>query len=387
MRAMIQNNILLWAIEQAQVATDTLPKKVGVKADKFSSWLNGEELPTFKQAQKLAKALHIPFGYLFLSEPPVEQLPVPDLRTIRNNPTYHPSIYFKELLYDLDRKQRWFREYIIENGAEELDFIGSKVMNDGIENIVNNIRVKLDWEVGQYTQHRTKDSYMTEIVRKAETQGILVMRSSYAGTGTQHTVSVTELRGLAIADHYAPLIFVNSSDAHSAQIFTLAHELAHLWIGQSAISDINFLTNHDEEIERFCNKVAAELLLPAHMFIQEWSQTESVDINCTIIARQYHVSYFVALKRAYDLNYINYNTYNAYYQNAMSEWEEHKARQDNNQGGDYYRTKGAKESRLFSQAVVSATLEGKLLYRDAFKLLNIKKTKVFEQYAKEIGVK
>lgn len=384
---MIQNNILLWAIEQAQVATDTLPKKVGVKADKFSSWLNGEELPTFKQAQKLAKVLHIPFGYLFLSEPPVEQLPVPDLRTIRNNPTYHPSIYFKELLYDLDRKQRWFREYIIDNGAEEIDFIGSKYVSDGIENIVNDIRQKLDWEVGQYTQHRTKDSYMTEIVRKAELRGILIMRSSYAGTGTQHTVSVTELRGLAIADNYAPLIFVNSSDAHSAQIFTLAHELAHLWIGQSAISDINFLTNHDEEIELFCNKVAAELLLPQHIFVREWMRSENVDTNCNIIAKKYHVSYFVALKRAYDLNFIDYMTYKTYYENAMSEWEENKARKNDNKGGDYYRTKGAKESKLFSQAVVSATLEGKLLYRDAFKLLNIKKTKVFEQYAKEIGIK
>jgi Zn-dependent peptidase ImmA (M78 family) len=383
MQAMIKHDLLLWAVERAHIAIDVLSKKLSIKEEKLQSWLEGEELPTFKQAQKLANALQVPFGYLFLSEPPKEQLPVPDLRTIRDDPTYHMSANFKELLYDLDRKQRWYREYILENGAERLDFIGKFSLQDSKESIVDDIRAKLQWNSDM--KGITKDNYLTEITKKIEELGILVMRSSYIGSNTRKSLSVQEFRGLAISDPYAPLIYVNTADAKSAQIFTLSHELAHLWIGESGISDLQMFINFDNHIEKLCNEIAAELLVPEDEFKKLYDANQSIKENCILIADTYHVSFVMALKRAYDLKFISFDDYKELYEEEMIKWEEIKLHKKNS-GGDYYKTAGARISKLFSHSIISATLEGKLLYRDAAKLLNIKKMSTFEKYIKEMGI-
>ena len=275
MQAMIQQDLLLWAVERASATIDVLSKKLQVKEDKIIKWLEGEDKPTFKQAQKLAKTLQIPFGYLFLSEIPQEKLPLPDFRTIKDEPNYHISPIFKELLYDLDRKQRWFRDYIIENGGEPLPFIGKFSLNSHKDKIVVDIRKKLKWN--NNFQKSSKENYISNISRSAEALGIIVMRSSYLGGSTQTSLKLDEFRGLAISDEYAPLIFVNTADAKSAQIFTLAHELAHLWIGESAISDLQMFVTLNNQVEKFCNEIAAELLVPQKDFITLWNKNELLE--------------------------------------------------------------------------------------------------------------
>lgn len=384
MQAMIQHDILQWAIARAQIRIDVLSQKLSVSADKIEKWLNGEARPTFKQAQNLAEKLHIPFGYLFLSEPPDEQLPIPDFRTIKNEPTYHISPYLTELIFDLDRKQRWYREYRVDNGYEPLPFVGSASASTPAVTLAQAIKETTQWQ-NAFEKSRTKEDFIYEMSRSVEDIGIMVMRSSYAGSATQHTIRVEELRGLAIADNYAPLIFLNSADSRSAQVFTLAHELVHIWIGESGISDLDFLARHEEQIEKYCNSVAAEMLVPEEEMTKLWDSHKQILENCKHIAARYHVSDFVVLKRAYDLRYIDYSAYKKQYDFLMEEWNKIKGQQKNS-GGNYYNTKPAKESKRFSAAVVEATLEGKLLYRDAMKLLNIKSTKTFENYAKELGV-
>lgn len=384
MQAMIQHDILKWAIERAQISIEVLSKKLSVKADKIEKWLSGETKPTFKQAQNLAEKLHIPFGYLFLSEPPGEELPIPDFRTIRNEPTYHISPYLTELIFDLDRKQQWYREYMLENGYKPLAFVGSASTSMPVIDVANRIKETIGWQ-DAFDKSKTKEDFIYEISRYVEEIGIMVMRSSYAGSATQHTIKVEELRGLAIADKYAPLIFLNSADTKSAQVFTLAHELVHIWIGESGISDLDFLSNHEEEIEKYCNSVAAEMLVVEEEFKKLWDLDKQVIENCKKIAARYYVSDFVVLKRAYDLHYIDYNKYQAYYEYLVEEWQKVKEKQKS-RGGNYYNTKPAKESKRFSTAVVEAALEGRLFYRDAMELLNIKSTKTFKSYAKELGI-
>jgi Zn-dependent peptidase ImmA (M78 family) len=187
---------------------------------------------------------------------------------------------------------------------------------------------------------------------------------------------------LAIADRHAPLIFLNSADAKSAQVFTLAHELVHIWIGESGISDLDFLSGHEEHIEKYCNNVAAEMLVPEEELKELWDQDKPAIENCKTIALRYHVSDFVVLKRIHDLRYIGYDAYKKYYDYLLEEWHKIKSQPKSN-GGNFYNSKPAKESRRFSTAVVEATLEGKLFYRDAMALLNIKSTKTFVSYAKE----
>jgi len=220
MQAMIQHNMLRWAIERAQISIEVLSKKLSVKTDKIEKWINGESKPTFKQAQTLAEKLHIPFGYLFLSEPPKEELPIPDFRTIKNEPTYHISPYLTELILDLDRKQTWYREYMIDNGFEPLSFVGSASVSMSVASLANEIKEFTRWQ-DAFDKSKNKEDFIYNISRYVENIGIMVMRSSYAGSATQHTIEVEELSGLAIADSYAPLIFLNSADTKSARVVYL----------------------------------------------------------------------------------------------------------------------------------------------------------------------
>lgn len=384
MQAMIQHDILKWAIERAHISIETLARKLSVKAEKVEKWINGQAKPTFKQAQNLAEKLHIPFGYLFLSEPPKEKLPIPDFRTIKNRPTYHLSPYLTELIFDLDRKQHWYKEYMVDNGYEMLSFVGSASLSTPISTLAQTIKETINFQ-SAFEASRAKEEFIYKLSQNAEEIGIMVMRSSYAGSATGHKIDVEEIRGLAIADRYAPLIFINSADAKSAQVFTLVHELVHIWIGQSGISDLDFLANNEAEVEKYCNSVAAEILVPKDDMTKLWNPHKEVVENCKSIANSNYVSDFVVLKRAYDVGFIDFEAYKQHYNFLMGEWQKIKEHQANS-GGNYYNTKPAKESKKFSVAVVEATLEGKLLYRDAMALLNIKSMKTFQNFSKELGV-
>jgi len=382
MEAMIENTMLRWAIERAQISIDTLSSKLSVKREKVEKWLNGEARPTFKQAQALAKKLHIPFGYLFLSEPPKEEIPFPDFRTIKNKPTYHQSAYLMELLYDLERKQQWYREYLIETGHERLTFVGSASIDTPVAALAEEIAGHIDFESVK-RRVRKREDFIYELTKQVEAIGIVVLRSSYAGTGTQNSIQVEELRGLAIADPYAPFVFVNSADSNNAQAFTLMHELVHIWLGESGISDIDLIAD-EAKIEEYCNSVAAEVLLPLALFRQSWKSEQSIEENLEQISRSQFVSQFVVLKRAYDVRFISFESYRHTYERLMREWEEIRAQRAD--GGNYYNTKPAKESRRLSLAIVESVLEGKMLYRDALDLLNIKSMKTFNEFAKNLGV-
>lgn len=374
-QALINPRIISWARERAGLSEDSLAKKLSIKdTKKILEWEAGEAKPTFRQAQKIASATNIPFGYLFLIDPPQESLPIPDLRTVGNKHHEELSIEVKDIIKQVIAKQEWYKDYLIKLEAPRLAFIGKFSTKDSINEVVQDIRTTINVEIP--TKGSWED-YYKNLIKGAENARILVMRSGIVGNNTRRKLQVSELRGFAISDDIAPVIFINSSDAPTARLFTFIHELAHLWIGKSGISDLS--PSHLEE-EKFCNSVAGEFLVPKKYFFKLWKPEERLISNLTNISSALHVSKLVVAKRALDCNVIDASTYWAYYHKELNDFRNIKGGQ-----GDFNTNAGAKNSRLFSSAVVAEALSGRMLLRDAGNLLGVQPSNI-RTYARKLAL-
>jgi Zn-dependent peptidase ImmA (M78 family) len=222
------------------------------------------------------------------------------------------------------------------------------------------------------------------LIAKAEDAGVMVMASSVVGSNSHRKLDVGEFRGFALADNLAPLVFLNGSDSKSAQMFTLAHELAHLWLGASGVSDTEVGQVPEQQTERWCNQVAAELLMPLQAVRAAYQPGTPIPQEIQRLAREFKVSTLVALRRLFDGGFIN---------QALL-WQHYREEQDRlrnldqrgSGGGDFYNSLGARTSKRFARAIVSSTLEGLTSFPDAFRMLGVRKTATFYEAARELGV-
>lgn len=381
--ALISPAVLRWARERARLVPEQLAEITHIKPDKLRLWELGETKPTFKQAQDLAKALHIPFGFLFLPNPPEETLPIPDLRTVGDHAASSLSIDLRDLLADILRKQDWYRDHLLEQGAAPLPFVSRFGLDTRATTIAADLTATLGLAHTDREEAKNWEDFLSLLMDKAEEVGVWVMRSGIVGSNTHRILEVQEFRGFAICDDIAPLVFINGRDAKAAQIFTLVHELAHLWIGQSGISDISLAQSANEihhRTEKLCNSVAAEVLVPQASLRERWDG-ESVAQNAAWLANYYRVSSVVIARRALDLGLIERAAYLAYYQQQVELWR----REKKGTGGDPYRTIPVRNGRRFTKAVVNSAFARSLLLRDAGRLLGVNPSKL-GRLAQEIGV-
>ncbi|UMR30457.1 ImmA/IrrE family metallo-endopeptidase [Massilia sp. MB5] len=365
--ALVNPALMTWSRRRAGLSAADLAASIPVKEDKLLAWEAGASQPTFRQAQQWAILAHIPFGYLFLEEPPREELPLPDLRTIGGMPPQKPSINLLDTVRSVLIKHEWYLDYLKEQGAAPLPFVGRFSLGASIADVVADIRAVLALD-GSH-QPANQDEYLRQLISGADAAGILVMRSGIVGTNTHRKLDVGEFRGFAISDRYAPVVFVNAADAPAARLFTLVHELAHIWIGSSGISSVSPLASRQEEM--FCNAVAGEFLVPEVDFRRVWKPEEEWRQQVLRLRSVFHVSRLVIARRACDLGLISREDYTQYYIAALNEF-----RAEEKKGGSFYRTAGAKNGKRFSRAVLSETLSGRLLLRDAGKLLGMQPSKV-----------
>lgn len=358
--ALINGETLKAARERSGLEASTVAQKVGVAIDKIVAWEESHRKPTFLQAQKLANLMHIPFGFLFLPELPEIEIPIPDLRTVGNSGTQAPSAEMLEVIQDAIDKQDWLKEYFIQNEFDPLKYVGSFSVESKIDDVVSAIRDEI--QVGVPIRGSWED-YFRDLIRGAELARIVVLRSGIVGGNTHRKLEVNEFRGFAICDDMAPLIFINSADAPSARLFTFIHELAHIWINNSGVSD-SF--NSDRKEERFCNQVAGEFLVP-HWRLQElWRPKEGLLSNLSFCASKLHVSKLVIAKRALDVDLLSKTGYWEYYRTELQSF-----RNQPSSGGSYYTNAAAKNGQLLSRHVLSEALSGRMLLRDASKLLGV----------------
>jgi Zn-dependent peptidase ImmA (M78 family)/DNA-binding XRE family transcriptional regulator len=388
--AFITAEMVRWARRRAGEALEGLAGRIHVSPDKIASWEVGEELPTFRQAQHLAHALNIPFGFLFLSTPPHIHIPIPDLRTVNGRFPEEVSVEFTDLVNSVLLKQQWYRDYLESEGREPLSFVGRFDLQSPISKVAEDIKHTIGIDEESRRESISWEDFLRKLIKKSEASGLLVLRSGVVESNTKRKLSVDEFRGFAISDDLAPLVFINVRDAKTAQIFTLVHELAHIWIGQSGISNPNFRKRSSQQknrVEQFCNKVAAEVLIPKDEFLKIWRNQASVEANLRQLSIRFRVSSVAVLRQAFELDKISETQYLRQYRLETQKWNERESESAETNGGDFYATLRARNGSVLTEAIVEAALEGRILKRDAARLLNVKVPTLLKVSEKLFGEK
>jgi Zn-dependent peptidase ImmA (M78 family) len=380
-RVPIRPEMLAWARERSRLAPEDLFRRFPA----LSAWEDGEQQPTLKQLEKFASATHTPIGYLFLQTPPEEPLPVPDFRTIGDAEVGRASPNLLDTIYQCQQRQDWYHDYARLNREDPVPFVGTLTAGSDVIEAADQMR-----QVLRFASNERGGSWSEAfrlLAEEADGNGVLVMVNGVVGSNTHRKLDPKEFRGFALADALAPVVFVNGADTKAAQIFTLAHELVHIWLGESAISDADMATTPTNAIERWCNQVAAEFLLPA-----AWLQGYTLDPNGITealeqLARRFKVSTLVALRRLYDTKVL---TKAQYHEEFASELARILAIMDEgggSGGGNFYNTQPVRVSKRFARALIESTLEGQTLHRDAFQMLGFKKVATFNELAARMGVR
>jgi Zn-dependent peptidase ImmA (M78 family) len=370
-KAYITPELLRWAREREGLIPLEAAQRLHVSLELWEEWESGYALPTLRQAEELANRLNVPLGYLFLSEPRTERLPIPDIRTMADETPAAPSVDLRDVVNDVLLKQEWYRDYQESEGAEPLRFIKSFSEQDDPVTVASDIRKTIGINEVLRQEAHGLDEYLRKLILRIEAVGILVLRSRIVYNNVRRPLDHTEFRGFAISDPFAPLIFINGRDAKAAQVFTLAHELAHLWIGSTGISnpDQALPSQRSNETERYCNRVAAETLVPAADFQMRWSSTESLQNNLEHLSDYYRVSTLVILRRAYELQQITYDAYHEAYKVLAAR---RPSAPSNSGGGDPFVNFITRNGRTFTAALIAAVREGSIPYRDAARMLHVK---------------
>jgi Zn-dependent peptidase ImmA (M78 family) len=376
-RVDIQGDLLRWARDRARLTTDILESRFPFLAE----WETGERKPTLKQLEAYAKATRTPFGYFFLPEPPDEPLPIADFRTMGGRPVERPSPDLIDMVLACQERQDWYREYAQATGGDSLAFVGAADVNSTIVETAAAIRHLLGFDLDARRRCTTWTEALRTFIEQSDNIGVLVMCSGIVMNNTHRKLDPNEFRGFALADDRAPLVFINGSDSKSAQMFTLAHELAHLWLGQSAISDSTVASRQQNVVETWCNRVAAEMLVPLHLVKDDVRDGEPLAATVARMVRSFKVSSLVVLQRLREVGHLSWSQFELAYREELARLAS-LPRQSG--GGDFYLTTAARYSRRFARALVESTMEGRTLYRDAFRMLGISKTATFNELGRSL---
>ncbi|KFF08731.1 XRE family transcriptional regulator [Chryseobacterium luteum] len=379
-KAYITPNVLKWARESARMTEEIAAAKISVSVEKLRDWEAGFSQPTIRQAQTLAKSYKRPFALFFLPDIPRDFQPLQDFRKSGSKSLTTSSIF---IIREIQQKQAWLSDVYSENQEEKLPFVGRFNINDNPQKVANDILQTLNINPLFYKS----DNPIKEWIDAAETNGIFISRTSFIHSRLK--LDSEELQGFAIADSHAPFIFVNSEDWKAPQLFTLVHELAHIWIAETGISNEvePNLKQKDKfhPVELFCNEVAANALMPKEIILDFDISLFQSSKDILKIAKQLGVSSFALLVRALNLNIISVPTYQKLKKQADIDFAEYlrkeadkKAKQKDKEktgGPNYFLLQLNRNSRLFTQTVLDAFRGGYIEPTLASNLLNVQVNK------------
>ena len=359
---------------------------MGVKPQRVEEWEKSGHI-TFSQADRLAKHTHTPLGFLYLSKPAKDNLTIPDLRTTGNRSLDRPSLELLDTVKMMKQRQAWMRETVIYYGQEPLTFVDSMVMTKTQQEVAAVMYKILGLTQDWAKREQSWSNAFRSLKNNIEKAGVLVFINGVVGNNTSRKLVPGEFRGFALNDEYVPLIFINGADFKAAQMFTLIHELAHILFGHNGLSNFNAIDPPIQvrlAIEKSCNNVAAEFLVPATKMHSVWKQSQQSDEPYQFLARHFKVSSIVAARRARDLKLISQDEYTDF----LEIWKDDDRRLKNQKpsGGSFWATQHNRIGKRFAAAVLQAVHESRLLYRDAYSLTGLN-GKSFDNLAKALDIK
>ena len=379
-RIEVSPSVIRWACTRSGRSVEDLQQKF----PRLTDWERGRVRPTLKQLEALAKATFTPIGLFFLEKPPVDELPVPDFRTMANAEVRRPSPHLLNTIYLCQQRQAWYQEEAQRDRFWQ-NFVGSLDTSVKAEAAAEQIGRMFRFDMASRIELRDEnETILRRFIEGAEERGILVMVSGVVGNNTHQRLDVNEFRGFALSDPIAPLIFINGADAKAAQIFTLAHEIAHLGLGQSGVSNAQAATTRSSHsIERWCNQVAAELLVPSHAISEEFNPRETLIDEIRRLARFFKVSRLVILRRIHDIEGLSRDQFRQTYAEELNRLEKIPDRS----GGHYCHSIVARASKRFARALIASALEERTTLTEAMRLLDVKNVSALKKIAHNLGMR
>ncbi|WP_157754727.1 ImmA/IrrE family metallo-endopeptidase [Nigerium massiliense] len=317
-----------------------------------------------------------------MDEPPKLNLPVPDFRSGYTAMAGEPSANLVAVLDQSERRQAWYKEFAEANGLGELGFVGSAADMKPAE-AAGEMRRTLSFEVSD-RRGSWADTRRT-LIRNFEELGGLAIATSMVGNKTRKLLDPNEFRGFSFVDTTAPLVFVNTNQTMNGQIFTLAHELAHVWHGQSGIDSPEISITPDSPTERWCSLTASHFLVPREDLKERMDKLpkQELPLKLDALARAYKCGTLVILQALRDSRLVEFENFGATY--AAEEARLDGFVKEGGGGGDFYNSQPLRASERLSRAVLQETSEGRTTLSEALSLMSMKSPATLDEYAKRLG--
>ncbi len=372
-KAYITGKVLRWSRETAKYSILDVSLKMKCPVKTIDDWENEKEYPTIKQAEELSKIYRRPLAIFFLPEPPTDFQTLRDFRRNIDQSEYSTALVF--IIREIQQKQNWIREILVSDGEPPLDFIGRYNVNSPVKEIADDIIN----EIGLFKDPFEKD-VLEKWINKVESRRIFVCRS-----GNIHShlpLDIEDIRGFAVCDRIAPFIFINSKDSKNGQLFSLIHELAHIWIDSSGVSSFKYDDFSAESVSGFdpievlCNRVAAEILMPEVQVRSIMKHNDIMNLdNLDNVSKELNVSSYALIVRLLNFGIINYKVYNNYkevLENRYNEFVMLESKKKKKGGPDWYFMQVRRNSKALTHLVFSLYKGGKISGTEASSVLNVK---------------
>ena len=333
-KALIKPELLAWTRNRAKVTVADAAKAANVTAGDIEAWEAGSGAPSLNQLRCLAAKYHFPLAVFYLPEPPADFAPLWDFRRLPDSGD--PSITANLAFHIRAAYER--REVALELQddlrEEPRGFPLKAKLGDDAEAFGIAIRTFLGVDDEAQKKAARAGRVFDFWRRKLEENDVMV----FVISGPHYSVELEEMRGFAIAKETLPVVVVNGRDySPGGKCYTLLHELTHIILGESAISNGNSgspgTTAEEQRIERFCDRVAAAALMPRGLVLsfpkvaapgeRKWSDDDLRSIAQNIgVSREALLLRFVTLKRA---TWDFYNTQRAKFQDEYRQAAAEKA--------------------------------------------------------------